>query len=444
MGTRAWSMPLILAASALVVALAASAASAKTYRVTRHDDPRPRACKHEDCSLREAIRAANKHRGRDVVVLPDRAPRYRLSRHEGGGGNNRGDLDVAGPITIRHGLGGRAVIDARGVSRVLDIHRGAATKLARVTLTGGDVSAAGGGVATHAPLRLIRSVLLANRADSGGGILATAPLTLMRTRVRDNEATRGVGGGIDARLGLVRIIRSKVTGNRGSAGGGIALGDDVFRLSKSTVAHNSSDAEAGGVYLLRAVGRIAESTINGNVAHGSGGGLYQSESSLAVFNATITRNRADLTGGGIQSAAAGGNVMLNSVTVVHNVANGSGRHALGGGLASKGGTFGVANSIVALNRSGATPNDCHGAFHSFEGNLVGTLDYCRGFAGPAMVGLDPKLGSLADNGGPTKTLALSPGSPAIGRADTAREPELDQRGRKRGARPDIGAFERSP
>ena len=126
------------------------------------------------------------HRGRDVVVLPDRAPAYELSRRDGGAGehgNNRGDLDVTGPITIRHGLGGRAVIDARGVGRVLDIHRAAPTKLARITLTGGDAPGAvlphttpagarrrqGGGVAAHASLRLIRSAVLANHADAGEG-----------------------------------------------------------------------------------------------------------------------------------------------------------------------------------------------------------------------------------------------------------------------------------
>jgi hypothetical protein len=456
-------VPFVVATTLLAAALAATGASAKTFRVSRHDDPRPGTCKHHHCSLREAIRAANTHRGRDVIVLPDRAPAYELSRRDGGAvehGNNRGDLDVTGPITIRHGLGGRAVIDARGVGRVLDIHRGAPTKLARITLTGGDAAGAvpasqdagrrsaaaqGGGVAAHASLRLIRSAVLANHADAGGGIFAAAPLTLMRTRVRGNQATAGVGGGIDTRGGSVLIIRSTVTGNRGGdAGGGVAVRDDTFRISKTTVAHNVAQTDAGGVYALEAKGRITESTIDRNAAQRSGGGVYQSASNLAVVNTTITRNRADATGGGIQSSVAGGHVMLNSVTVVRNVADLLGRRALGGGLVSRGGSFGVVNSIVALNRSDATPSDCHGAFDSFGGNLLSTIDGCKDFAGSALVGLDPKLGPLKDNGGPTKTLAPRRDSPAIGGANDQREPQADQRGRSRRVNPDVGAFERLP
>ena len=87
--------------------------------------------------MREAIRAANRHPGRDMVVLPDRNPRYELSRSTGRSDQSRGDLDVTGPTIIRHGRGGRATLDAQGVDRVLEIRPGARTKLARINLTGG-------------------------------------------------------------------------------------------------------------------------------------------------------------------------------------------------------------------------------------------------------------------------------------------------------------------
>ena len=69
-------MPLTIAATLTTAALLAPSASADTYRVTRHDDPRPGRCKPGDCSLREGIRAANKRPGGDVVVLAGRRPRY--------------------------------------------------------------------------------------------------------------------------------------------------------------------------------------------------------------------------------------------------------------------------------------------------------------------------------------------------------------------------------
>lgn len=445
LGVRARLVPFTLAASLAAAALAAAGARAETYRVTRHDDPRPGACVRKDCSLREAIRAANRDPGPDVVVLPDRRPAYRLSRHDrraGEGGNDRGDLDLTGPVTIRHGLGGRAVIDAGGVGRVVEIHPGAPAKLARITLRGGDAAAAGGGVATAAPLRLVRAAVTGNRAGSGGGVYARARLTLMRTRVRDN-ASLEAGGGIDAEGARVLMIRSRATGNRAAeGGGGVALADDAFRLSKSTVGQNQAGGGGGGIQLLDARGRIAQSTVSGNAAGGSGGGLNQSGSRLEVFNSTFTRNRAGATGGGIQSSGAGGDVMLNSVTVARNVANASGGRALGGGLAARAGAVSVVNTIVSLNRSGSKPSDCHGLFVSFGGNLLGTAAGCRGFVGSALIGADPRLGRLRDNGGPTKTLALKPESPAIDQASTAREPQIDQRGRKRGPLPDIGAFER--
>src|ERR1700752_5317289 len=102
----------------------------------RHDDPRPGRCAHEDCSVREAIRAANRHPGRDMVVLPDRNPRYELSRSAGRSDQSRVDLAVTGPTIIRHGRGGRATLDVQGVDRVLEIRSGARTKLARINLTG--------------------------------------------------------------------------------------------------------------------------------------------------------------------------------------------------------------------------------------------------------------------------------------------------------------------
>ncbi len=445
LGVLARLVPFTLAAFLVAGTLGAASARAETYRVTRHDDPRPGSCKRKDCSLREAIRAANRNPGPDVVVLPDRRPAYRLTRrdqraHEAG--NNRGDLDLTDPITIRHGLGGRAVVDAGGVGRAVEIHPGAVTKLARITLTGGDAADAGGGVATAAPLRLVRAAVTGNRAGSGGGVYARARLTLMRTRVRHNSSL-GAGGGIDAEGARVLMIRSRVTGNRAAAaGGGLALADGAFRLSKSTVAQNDAGSGGGGISVLQARGRIAQSTVSGNAAGGSGGGLSQSGSRLEVFNSTFTRDRADASGGGIQSSAAGGDVMLNSVTVVRNVAGFSGGQALGGGLAAKAGTVSVVNSIVSLNRSNSAPSDCHGLFVSFGGNLLGTAAGCRGFVGSALIGPDPRLGRLRDNGGPTKTLALKRESPAVDEASTSREPEIDQRGRKRGPLPDIGAFER--
>ena len=93
---------------------------------------------------------------------------------------------------------------------------------------------------------------------------------------------------------------------------------------------------------------------------------------------------------------------------------------------------------------GSTRNDCagEGAIDSAGHNLFSNLSLCELHGPGDMVRRNPKLGKLARNGGPTKTVALKKGSPAIGEAKRSTAPGKDQRGRKRDRRPDIGAFER--
>jgi hypothetical protein len=109
------------------------------------------------------------------------------------------------------------------------------------------------------------------------------------------------------------------------------------------------------------------------------------------------------------------------------------------------------NDIVARNsalNTGQGP-DVYGAFDSLGHNLIGATNGSSGFiapgdlAGSSASPLDPKLAPLADNGGPTLTMALLPGSPAIDAGDTAAAPPTDQRGfpRPAGLAADIGAFE---
>jgi hypothetical protein len=153
-----------------------------------------------------------------------------------------------------------------------------------------------------------------------------------------------------------------------------------------------------------------------------------------VVNSTISGNSAtgdDSVGGGIY----GSDIIVISSTVTGNSAE------RGGGLAYDFGTIEVEDSIVAGNEA-ANPAlaDCAGAVESQGGNVFGAPAACG--PAPSDIGLiDPELGPLADNGGPTLTHAIGAGSPAIGQArgDT---PKRDQRGVRRDNEPDAGAYER--
>ena len=472
MSTRSYRAALVGGIAFLAIA---ASASAKTFEVTRHNDPNPGACKPRDCSLREAVLAANAREGPDAVTLPDRKPRYELRRENSvpmvdEDGSLRGDLDVTGKLVLRHPGRGKATIDANGIDRVLDVR--AATTVSGVKLTGGDQAnedplrtahrggfpGDGGGIIMHAPLTLVRSAVVGNGGVRYGGGIESYPLVkgnvidleLRRSKIAGNETTNGVGGGIDAIDTRVRIARSRIVGNEaGNAGGGISLVGANLRMNRTTVAQNTAETGAAGVYLNDASGTIKGSTISGNSTGSSstGGGVDASGSAtlLRMVNSTIVGNRATFDGGGVV-VSSGADLALNSVTIARNTADadGTGGGDTGGLSTTGAGSTEVVNSIIALNRDNATPSDCD-SFVTGGGNLVGNGNGCNVLGIPArpdIIGANPRLGQLKRNGGPTKTLALKRGSPAIGKAVKAAAPTRDQRGVKRDHKPDIGAFER--
>ena len=361
---------------ALVVVLALAAAAnarATTFVVTRSDDPAPSAC-DSDCSLREAVLAANAGPGGDTIQLP--AGRFRLGRagtNEDAGAT--GDLDLTKSVVLT-GAGARAtIVDAAGLDRVFDVRPGVTALLADLTVTGGAADGDGGGIANSGTLTLLRAAVTANQARVAAG---------------------RSGGGI-ASSGTLVVTQSTIAANRASNGGGIDL--------------------AGALSLTN-------STLSGDVAGGPG---------------------ASGAGGAIH-ARAGATLSLVGSTVADNVAfGGSGS---GGGISAPSAM--LANTIVANNlshppdQSATFADNCSVGALTSQGHNLSSGGDCSLTAPGDRPGVDPRLGPLADNGGPTDTEALLAGSPATdGGADC---PGLDQRGlsRPRGAACDIGAYELAP
>jgi hypothetical protein len=429
-----------LTCSLALVLLGATGAQARTYVVTNRTDPKPGACTASDCTLREAVIAANRHRGVDTIVLPSRK-RYVLTLKSTG--ENRaanGDLDVtSGPLKVVHPGRGTATIDGKQTDRVFDI--GATTTLDRLTIRGG----------------------YSNKTDAdgdGGGIVVRAgSLTVLDSSVVHNRApwVGGNGGGIDSDTsGLVKVVDSDVSHNdSGGSGGGIeASTNGKLTIQRSTVAANKA-AQAGGVMTFGPVVKIVESTISSNLAsagpgvEGDGGGIFVGAGGrLELTNSTISGNGAYTSGGGIFSDA-GSNATISFSTIVRNRADAD--HANGG---TTGGvhlrTQGVqvaarariTNSVLALNTEvGGVTTDCGGVGFLGDGvNLISTTNQGKCSEGTPIIAANPRLGPLARNGGPTATVALLSGSPAIGAA-VGKAPKFDQRGVTR-KDPDLGAFER--
>ena len=370
---RACQRAIIAALSVAVALLAVPQAHAATITPSTLADDNT---VNGNCTLREAIRAANANAavdacpagsGADTITLA--VGRYALS--VGPAGDQvaaSGDLDVTDPagLTIAGNPDG-STVDGAGIDRVFQVLGPATASFDRLTITGGANGGAGGGIETN-----------------------------------------GAGGG-------TTVTRSTVTGNSSGTGGGLdVVGNTTLTVIDSTVAGNVApgvNGEGGGINAeTAAVLNVINSTISGNTATADGGAIHViglTQPTVNVLSSTITANTA---------------------------ANG------GGTFPEAGNTVNLKGSILAGNTGTASGPDCAGPVNSQGHNLIGNPAGCTisNQQPTDIVGPNPGLGPLADNGGPTQTHALTPGSLAID-AGPPDAPPTDQRGVPRN--PDIGAYE---
>ena len=235
------------------------------------------------------------------------------------------------------------------------------------------------------------------------------------------------GGGIQ-NSGTLTVTSSTISNN--SAGGGGIFTEGTTTVKKSTISNNSSAVLGGGIFSDLAL-TVTHSTISNNSANNDGGGIA-SFGALTVTNSTISNNSAGSDGGGISNADR---LTVTNSTISNNSAAG------GGGISDSSNRTVLINTIIAGNVPGG---DCSGGVLSLGVNLDSD-DTCNLSPVFDLPGTDPLLGPLQDNGGPTETHALLPGSPAIGVGEPC-SLATDQRGvlREQGVGCDIGAFEVGP
>jgi hypothetical protein len=296
----------------------------------------------------------------------------------------------------------------------------------------------------------------------GGAIYDDSGLTLNASTLSGNSATTGGGGFYSDTTDAIN--NSTLTGNAVTSaiayyGGGGLYNDGPTTLTNSTVSGNAVTLVgqfAGGAgvyndYQLQMYG----STLSGNAVLGStassgGGGIFNYDAATIV-NSTITGNSSSTDGGGFETYSNSYNPVLVNVTLYQNKAAGS------GGNIYNPYTMTLTNSIVAGGSAAAGPdiqND--GTLTSGDYNLIQTAVSGTALAGATthnMIGVDPLLLALANNGGPTFTnadQATSPGKAAIpfsaGECNGASPyTNVDQRGFARGVatagKCDVGAYE---
>jgi hypothetical protein len=222
----------------------------------------------------------------------------------------------------------------------------------------------------------------------------------------------------------------------------------TLTLSTAIVSDNSAD-EGGGLY-NSGTATVTACTFTGNYGGWSGSALYNvSAGTLSLVNSTISGNVSnpeaqDLFDGGMGCIGSEGSTIITNSTIAGNTGYFGG---IWTSWASYTGTLKIRNTIVAGNAS----SDITGDIVSQGHNLIGTTWFSNGVRTDLgdRLNVNPLLGPLQDNGGPTPTMALLPGSPALDAGDNTNPPATDQRGLSRivdgngdgTATIDIGAYE---
>ncbi len=260
------------------------------------------------------------------------------------------------------------------------------------------------------------------------------PVDLENLTISGGDATDGPGGGISAVGCSLRVVGCTIENNASSfSGGGIRASTSALSIVASTIRGNTAGAGGGGVFFAGASScDLESSTVAGNTATSAGGGLDLTGFTIStVTNSTFTGNVAGTTGGGLFVNPSGGTIAIAASTIASNSAGSGPSHGVGG-IAAAGVPLTLADTIVAGNTGGDIVGKPSG-----QSNLVGDGS---GGLDPAtnLLGVDPRLGPLQDNGGPTQTMLPQTGSPAIGAGANLPGVSFDQRF---GSRPSVGPFD---
>jgi len=444
-----------------------------------------------DCSLREAVEAANDNIAVDACSIGDAVITDTIT------------FDVAGIITFTSQLsvtaGGPLVIDGGEVittsggdkNRIWWVDAGSVLTLKSMVVTNGYlIGNNGGGMYNNkASVTINKCMFLWNdvyfdidsRDASGGGIYNTGSMTITNSTFYGNRASGFFGGKYGGGIynqGFLIITNSIFSGNGGGAEGGGVYNIGSSTINNCTFSGNRGYSKMGMVFGTGISNHgsmtITNSTLSGNIAlsnrGGNGGGIYNGYfSTLTITNSTLLGNEASLFGGGIYNEDNGTVTIANStlsgnlvyekdgggiynqgiLTITNSTLSGNSAWEYGGGIYNQGmltitnstlsgnsailggGIYNSEDSATTINSiiaNNLTDFGCWGTITD-GGYNISSDDTC-GFdpSDGSMPNTDPLLGPLQDNGGPTLTHALAWNSPAIDTGDNDQCPTTDQRG----------------
>lgn len=422
-------------------------------------------------SLRAAIQEANVATTDVIIVLG--ANTYTLTR--AGDLEDQavdGDLDITNTnrhITIRGASGGGTTIDANLLDRALHVLSEAQLTLEDLTITNGRATSAtnklGGALLNQGSLQGYNLTFSNNEATEDGGAVLTfgGSDTTFESVTFSNNKTQTVGGAI-ANGGALSISNGSFLSNQAGTGGGAVentstgtltvvtslfdnntltgagSGGAIRNLGQAAIRYSSFTNQfapfGGGVAVLMGSALIDSSSFSFNDAD-EGAAIGLQDGALELVNSTIGNNIAGGTIGGAIRADLGSLTIRHTTIFGNDATNGdTGGVSLGGSATAR-----VSYTIIAGNTaSGVTP-DVSGSFVSLGSNFIGDSSGSTGFVsgtnfdqvGSGASPLDPQLGVLQNNGGPTATFLPQAGSSVIDAGDPASTPfpVRDQRGATR-------------
>jgi hypothetical protein len=413
------------------------------------------------------------------VVFQDLVIQGGLAQDDGSDGSLAGTTDALGGGILNNG--GDLTLD--NVILQNNVARGGHGHSAGHENAG--YNARGGGLySTGGTLTISGSTLANNQATGGMGGIGGAFFAI------PGPGGDAQGGGLYASGGALTISQNTLAENGTTGGDGHTAGGYDFGGA-------GGNAQGAGLYATGSLLTVADSTVANNalrggdggasrVSHGynlgggdggtgQGGGIYARGGMLTICNATVAGNTlrggdggntdSPYTPGGNGGAGqgsglwvdAGATVQLSFSNIATNQAtggthgsgpfsNGNDGSATGGGLYTEG-TLQTDSTVLAgnvVNGPGTNSGpDLAGNLGSLGYNLIGNSQGGSGFDPSDLLDVGPLLGPLQDNGGPTQTMALLPGSPALNAGDPGQLGVPDQRGVSRSGGVNIGAYQAS-
>src|SRR5215212_1118945 len=301
-----------LAASVMAAVVLTSPAWAASFAVTKTADTNDGAC-NSDCSLREAIVAANAAAGADTITVPNGTYTLTLSgKNEDAAAT--GDLDIAGSLTLNGASAGSTIIDGNNTDAVFDTFTapsGTTINMSDLTIrsgntTGASFDGAGGIYVKNTVTMDLKNVnVLNNTANtSGGGIWNEGRLTITNGTISGNQAN-ALGGGIrnaGTPAAALSIANSTISNNVAEKGGGIHDSTDGginLTITGSTISGNQAVDRPGGVANDFGDGAgihadtdggvsVTRSTLSGNTAARNGGAIYFNDSATQAAVGTLS------------------------------------------------------------------------------------------------------------------------------------------------------------